>query len=337
MGKFIVLLIQEHQGRVFPFSKNFSVRIYSLPLDFFFLSSQDRVAIKQMDDVQQVAKVAYREIFILRRLSHPAIIPLRDVFSPRLGRYELEQFQAIAKQHEQNKSIKLPKVDNLCLVFDIMDMDLKSYLRASSTILSEEQTAYMLYQMLTGLRYIHSRNVIHRDLKTANVLVNFSDCSVKIADFGLSRCIDPTPDEIAAVGGTVPSSGSVQHGHADLLGPDDVKEDPEDHESSAMDTETPGGPAAYPTLSMPVANAANPTAAPAAGGAGKLKQLGINRGFTKHVITRWYRAPEVILLEPYTTAVDTWSIGCIFAEMLGRYAGNRAAYGNRQALFPGHP
>jgi serine/threonine protein kinase len=33
-------------------------------------------------------------------------------------------------------------------------------------------------------------------------------------------------------------------------------------------------------------------------------------------MTRWYRAPEVILLEDYDSKVDMWSIGCIFAEGL---------------------
>lgn len=46
---------------------------------------------------------------------------------------------------------------------------------------------------------------------------------------------------------------------------------------------------------------------------------------TEYVITRWYRAPEVILCpSEYSMAVDIWSIGCIFAELLGR-----------QPLFPG--
>jgi mitogen-activated protein kinase 1/3 len=42
----------------------------------------------------------------------------------------------------------------------------------------------------------------------------------------------------------------------------------------------------------------------------------IKRELTGHVVTRWYRAPEVILLEKdYTTKIDIWSIGCIFAEL----------------------
>lgn len=39
----------------------------------------------------------------------------------------------------------------------------------------------------------------------------------------------------------------------------------------------------------------------------------------RYVVTRWYRAPEVILnASEYTKAVDIWSIGCILAELIGR-------------------
>ncbi len=42
-------------------------------------------------------------------------------------------------------------------------------------------------------------------------------------------------------------------------------------------------------------------------------------GYTEYVVTRWYRAPEVILnASNYTKALDIWSIGCIMAELLGR-------------------
>lgn len=40
---------------------------------------------------------------------------------------------------------------------------------------------------------------------------------------------------------------------------------------------------------------------------------------TEYVVTRWYRAPELLLnAECYTPAIDMWSVGCIIAEMLGR-------------------
>ena len=45
----------------------------------------------------------------------------------------------------------------------------------------------------------------------------------------------------------------------------------------------------------------------------------LTRNMSLHVGSRWYRAPEVILnASHYTNALDVWSIGCIFAELLGR-------------------
>ena len=53
--------------------------------------------------------------------------------------------------------------------------------------LSDEHIQYFLYQILRGLKYLHSAHVIHRDLKPSNLLVN-ANCDLKIADFGLARC-----------------------------------------------------------------------------------------------------------------------------------------------------
>jgi len=62
----------------------------------------------------------------------------------------------------------------------------------------------------------------------------------------------------------------------------------------------------------------------------------IKRELTDHVVTRWYRAPEIILLEKdYGPAIDMWSIGCIFAELLGMMKENAPTFMDRKPLFPG--
>ena len=59
----------------------------------------------------------------------------------------------------------------------------------------------------------------------------------------------------------------------------------------------------------------------------------LTRELTKHVVTRWYRAPELILLnDKYTTAIDMWSVGCILAELLSMQT---QTYKHRMPLFPG--
>ncbi|CAK58501.1 unnamed protein product (macronuclear) [Paramecium tetraurelia] len=68
----------------------------------------------------------------------------------------------------------------------------------------------------------------------------------------------------------------------------------------------------------------------------KLNAKAVKRELTGHVVTRWYRAPEVILLEKdYTAAIDVWSVGCIFAELLNMMKENAPTFLDRAPLFPG--
>lgn len=58
---------------------------------------------------------------------------------------------------------------------------------------------------------------------------------------------------------------------------------------------------------------------------------------TGHVVTRWYRAPELILLErEYTKSIDVWSLGCVIAELCGMLRENAPTFMDRSPLFPGN-
>jgi mitogen-activated protein kinase 1/3 len=68
----------------------------------------------------------------------------------------------------------------------------------------------------------------------------------------------------------------------------------------------------------------------------KDQRKNMKRELTGHVVTRWYRAPELILLEKdYGPAIDVWSVGCIFAELLGMMKESAPTYLDRKPLFPG--
>jgi mitogen-activated protein kinase 1/3 len=226
-------------------------------------------------------------------------------------REELLQLQDMLHHNPTNASLLDPLPDQLFLSFEIMDSDLKTLLRKFDTFLHEDHIQFMMFQFLTGLQYIHSKNVIHRDLKSANVLVNLDDYTIKIADLGLSRVVAPAAEEA----------------FADLL--IDTTATADSVESMVDDDAKPQEVVAAVT--------APPPALLSIGAKRGLKPIPAQRGYTQHVATRWYRAPEIILLQPYSTPVDVWSAGCIFAEMLGCMVDNKAAYGVRKALFPGFP
>ncbi|KAH7705514.1 mitogen-activated protein kinase 1 [Aphelenchoides avenae] len=72
-----------------------------------------------------------------------------------------------------------------------MESDLHKVLKKER--LSSVDVSYVVYQLLRGLKYIHSAHVLHRDLKPLNLLVN-DKRELKICDFGLARVADPTHD-----------------------------------------------------------------------------------------------------------------------------------------------
>ena len=136
-------------------------------------SNQDRdVAIKRVkhlfDDLIDCKRIL-RELAILNWLSHPHIVQIYDIVEPP----------------------SLKSFDELYIVMEICDSDLKKLVRTDVT-LTPLHINTLLYNLLVGLKYLHSAGIYHRDLKPANCLAN-QDCSVKICDFGLSRAVGEAP------------------------------------------------------------------------------------------------------------------------------------------------
>uniref|UniRef100_A0A5F5PRH2 Stress-activated protein kinase JNK n=1 Tax=Equus caballus TaxID=9796 RepID=A0A5F5PRH2_HORSE len=123
------------------------------------------VAVKKLSrpfQNQTHAKRAYRELVLLKCVNHKNIISLLNVFTPQKT---LEEFQ------------------DVYLVMELMDANLCQVIHME---LDHERMSYLLYQMLCGIKHLHSAGIIHRDLKPSNIVVK-SDCTLKILDFGLAR------------------------------------------------------------------------------------------------------------------------------------------------------
>ncbi|EMS45186.1 Mitogen-activated protein kinase 11 [Triticum urartu] len=206
----------------------------------------EKVAIKKIHNIfEHISDAAriLREIKLLRLLRHPDVVEIKHILLP-----------------PSKKDFK-----DIYVVFELMESDLHQVIKANDD-LTREHYQFFLYQMLRALKYMHTANVYHRDLKPKNVLAN-ANCKLKICDFGLARvAFNDAPTTVF---------------------------------------------------------------------------------WTDYVATRWYRAPELcgsfyskLLMVPplapldnhklrlslpdslattplkYTPAIDIWSIGCIFAEVL---------------------
>ncbi|GMI65567.1 MAP kinase 19, ARABIDOPSIS THALIANA MAP KINASE 19 [Hibiscus trionum] len=177
----------------------------------------EKVAIKKIQDVFEHMSDAIRilrEVKLLRLLRHPDIVDIKRIMLPPSKR----------------------EFKDLFVVFELMESDLHQVIKANDD-LTREHHQFFLYQMLRAMKYMHTANVYHRDLKPKNILAN-ANCKLKVCDFGLARvAFNDTPMTVF---------------------------------------------------------------------------------WTDYVATRWYRAPELCgsFFSKYTPAIDIWSIGCIFAEVL---------------------
>ncbi|KAH6624473.1 kinase-like domain-containing protein [Chaetomium sp. MPI-SDFR-AT-0129] len=155
-----------------------------------------------------------REIQILKDCDHRNVVKLREVVV----------------------GDDTSRIENIFLVLEFLEHDLKSILEDMPEPFLASEVKTLLQQLASGVAYLHDHWILHRDLKTSNLLLN-NRGRLKIADFGMARYVgDPPP-----------------------------------------------------------------------------------RPLTQLVVTLWYRAPELLLgTARYGPAIDLWSVGCIFGELLTR-------------------
>lgn len=86
--------------------------------------------------------------------------------------------------------------NEIYLYEELMECDMHQIIRLGQP-LTDMHYQLFIYQALCGLKYIHSADVLHRDLKPGNLLVN-ADCELKICDFGLARGFSEDLEQNAA-------------------------------------------------------------------------------------------------------------------------------------------
>ncbi|XP_078001898.1 cyclin-dependent kinase 11B isoform X8 [Phascolarctos cinereus] len=157
-----------------------------------------------------------REINTILKAQHPNIVTVREI-------------------------VVGSNMDKIYIVMNYVEHDLKSLMETMKQPFLPGEVKTLMIQLLRGVKHLHDNWILHRDLKTSNLLLSHAGI-LKVGDFGLAR----------------------EYG-------------------------------------SPL------------------------KAYTPVVVTLWYRAPELLLgAKEYSTAIDMWSVGCIFGELL-----------TQKPLFPG--
>merc|ERR1719333_620600 len=122
-----------------------------------------------------------RELLLLQACDHDCVVRLLDAYFPPASE---DMLRANCTLNE------------IYVVMELCDSDLKRLLRTDVS-LNLDHIELLMYNLLRGLKYLHSAGIYHRDLKPANCLVN-QDCALKIADLNLSRARGSGVEEGAA-------------------------------------------------------------------------------------------------------------------------------------------
>lgn len=179
-----------------------------------------------------------RELSILRQLTQMSnnifTIKLHDVILPANSKH-------------------IDKIDHIFLVTDFMESDIQKLVQVTQPDnFDSSHLIAIIYNILCAINFLHSAGVMHRDLKSENILID-DECRVKICDFGMARTTN---------------SGSLETDY------------PYQQEENGKQDGT------------------------------------VKRCLTHNVCTRWYRAPELFLLQNhYDSKIDMWGFGCILYEM----------------------
>jgi len=159
----------------------------------------DKHVIRKYEVLQKLGRGAYGIVWKAIDKKTRKVIALKKIFDAFQNSTDAQRtfrevmfLQELGTHENIIRLLNVHKAENdrdIYLVFEFMETDLHAVIRAN--ILEEIHKKYIIYQALKSLKFMHSAELLHRDMKPSNLLLN-SECHVKVCDFGLARSIADT-------------------------------------------------------------------------------------------------------------------------------------------------
>jgi len=141
-------------------------------------SDKTFAVIKKIDFTEEHPEVM-KEALLLKQMSHPNIIKLKEFY--------------------------LTKKKKLWIVMEYADGgDISTKIKKikdEGSVFTEAHIIYYFSQICDGIKYCHDKKIFHRDIKSQNIFVTSND-DIKIGDFGISKVLDNTKDNLQTLVGT---------------------------------------------------------------------------------------------------------------------------------------
>eukprot|EP00729_Bicosta_minor_P009772 gene9772-27293_t len=140
---------------------------YSPPVLIGAVDAEHQAAVATNETVRRQAKQLYREVKLLRFMTHPNIIAMRDIYISRTA----------------------DGGEDVYIVMQKMGADLKRIVQVQ--VLSDAHCQHITYQIVKAIAYVQSAGIMHRDLKPENIAMN-ENMELRVLDFGMARGVNQT-------------------------------------------------------------------------------------------------------------------------------------------------